>query len=51
MTNSIRVIENSLFWQNHVLKASKDQSQRERVKRAIIKLENELNRAKAIAKQ
>jgi hypothetical protein len=46
MTNSIRVIENSLHWQNYVLKASKDQTQRERVKQAIIKLKAELKQSK-----
>lgn len=45
--NSIHVIENSINWQKHVLANSKDPKQIERVKLAIIRLTNELNRAKA----
>jgi hypothetical protein len=45
--NSIRTLENSLYWQNHVLTHSKEQKQKERAKLAIIKLQNELNRARA----
>lgn len=42
--NSIKTLENSIYWQNHVLNTSKDPKQIERVKLAIIKLQNELNR-------
>lgn len=40
--NSIQVIENSLFWQRHVLRNTEDQKQKERALRAITKLEAEL---------
>lgn len=40
--NSIDTIEESLFWQYYVLKNTKDQKQKERVLRAITKLEAEL---------
>ena len=46
--NSIHVLENSLNWQRHVLAHSKDQKQIERVKLAIAKLQNEINRTKAL---
>ncbi len=45
--NSIHVLENSLFWQKHVLANSKDPKQKERVKRAIEMLQNEINRKRA----
>lgn len=39
---SLKVLENSLFWQRHVLKQSRDPVQIERVKRAIVKLESQI---------
>ena len=39
---SLKVLENSLFWQKQVLKQSRDPVQIERVKRAIIKLEAQI---------
>lgn len=45
--NSIHTLENSIYWQTHVFNHSKDPKQKERAKLAIIKLQNELNRARA----
>jgi hypothetical protein len=45
--NSPQTIEKSLFWQRYVLSHSKQPNQIERVKRAIEKLEAELNQARA----
>ena len=42
--NSASTIENSLYWQRVVLSASTDPKQRERVKRAIQKLTQELEK-------
>jgi hypothetical protein len=39
---SLKVLENSLFWQRHVLSQSRDPVQIERVKRAIVKLEAQI---------
>ena len=44
--NSASTIEKSLYWQRVVLNASTDPKQRERVKRAIEKLNAELNAIK-----
>jgi len=44
--NSIKTLENSLYWQNYVLNHSKDPKQKERVKMAIVRLQNEINRTK-----
>lgn len=44
--NTTETIEKSLFWQRYVLSHSKQPNQIERVKRAIEKLEAELNQAK-----
>ena len=44
--NSMATIEKSLYWQRVVLCASTDPKQRERVKRAIEKLNAELNAIK-----
>lgn len=38
-------IQNSIFWQKVVLKQSRDPVQIERVKRAIVKLEQQLKEA------
>lgn len=38
----IETLENSLFWQEYVLKQSKDPVQIERVRKAIAKLEKEM---------
>lgn len=46
--NSVKTLENNLFWQKHVLANSKDPKQKERVKLAIAKLQNEINRTKAL---
>lgn len=46
--NSIHTLENSIYWQKHILANSKDPKQKERAKLAIIKLQNELNRTRAI---
>tara|TARA_R110000868_G_C10621136_1_gene742305 strand:+ start:326 stop:463 length:138 start_codon:yes stop_codon:yes gene_type:complete len=42
-----QTIERSLFWQRVVLKQSRDPVQIERVKRAIVKLEQQLKEATA----
>jgi hypothetical protein len=39
---SLKVLENSLFWQKVVLKQSQNPAQIERVKRAIVKLEAQI---------
>jgi hypothetical protein len=39
---SLKTLENSLFWQQHVLKQSRDPVQIERVKRAIASLEAQI---------
>ena len=39
---SLKVLENSLFWQRQVLKQSQNPVQIERVKRAIVKLEAQI---------
>jgi len=44
--NSRAVIENSISWQKHILSHSHDPKQRERARRAIEKLEEELKQAK-----
>jgi len=44
--NSIKTLENSIFWQNYILTNSRDKAQQERAKRAIIKLEAELNQTR-----
>ena len=44
--NSISVLENSISWQKHILAHSQNQKQRERARRAIVKLEEELQQAK-----
>jgi hypothetical protein len=41
--NSAKTIETSIFWQRYVLNTSKDPKQVERVRRAIEKLQAELN--------
>ena len=43
---SLKVLENSLFWQRHVLKQSQNPVQIERVKRAIVKLEAQIKELK-----
>jgi hypothetical protein len=43
----IETLENSLFWQEYVLKQSKDPVQMERVKKAIAKLKKEMLDLKA----
>ena len=43
---SLKVLENSLFWQRHVLSQSRDPVQIERVKRAIVKLETQIKELK-----
>lgn len=43
MTNSIKVLENSLFWQQIVLNQSTNPKQIARVKQAITKLEAEIS--------
>ena len=45
--NKPSTIELSLYWQEYILRASKNPAQRERAKRAIIKLQAELERAYA----
>lgn len=40
--NNPKVIANSLYWQEYILKASRDPKQRERALRAIEKLKAEL---------
>jgi len=45
--NDPKTIEKCLFWQRYVLSHSKQPHQIERVKRAIEKLEAELNQARA----
>ena len=45
MTNSIETLETSIFWQKYVLKMTYDPVQKERVKRAIEKLEAQLAEA------
>jgi hypothetical protein len=42
MTNSLKTLENSLYWQKVVFKQSRDQKQKERVKARIDKLEAEI---------
>jgi hypothetical protein len=44
--NSIKVIENSLYWQQVVLKESRNPVQIVRVKKAIVKLEAQLSQLK-----
>ena len=44
--NSIKVIENSLYWQQVVLKESRNPVQIARVKKAIVKLEAQLSQLK-----
>ncbi len=39
---NIKTLENSLYWQQVVLKQSRDPVQKARVKQAIIKLENQI---------
>ena len=43
--NSIRTLETSLIWQRFILNKTTDPKQRERAKRAIAKLEEELQHA------
>jgi hypothetical protein len=43
--NTKKVLENSIYWQNHVLTNSKDPKQKERAKKAIEKLSNQLKEA------
>jgi len=45
--NSIRTLETSLIWQRFILNKTTDPKQRERAKRAIEKLETELQEALA----
>jgi len=45
--NSIRTLETSLIWQRFILNKTTDPKQRERAKRAIEKLEAELQQALA----
>ena len=45
MANSIRTLETSLIWQRFILNKTTDPKQRERAKRAIEKLETELQQA------
>ena len=42
MTNSLKTLENSLYWQKVVFKQSRNQKQKERVKARIDKLEAEI---------
>ena len=42
MTNSLKTLENSFYWQKVVFKQSRDQKQKERVKTRIDKLEAEI---------
>lgn len=44
--NSVEVLEKSLFWQVQVLNQSRKPDQRERAKRAIVKLMAEIKKAK-----
>jgi len=44
--NNIKVIENSLFWQQVVLKKSRNPIQIARVKKVIVKLEAQLSQLK-----
>jgi hypothetical protein len=44
--NNIKVIENSLYWQQVVLKQSRNPHQIARVKKAIVKLEAQLSQLK-----
>ena len=46
---SIKALENSIFWQNWVLKQSKDPVQRKRCVAAIERLMAELQKARATA--
>jgi len=43
--NAPSTLERSIYWQNHILKVSRDPAQQERARRALIKLENELKQA------
>lgn len=43
--NTRKALEHSIFWQEYVLKNSKDPVQKERVKAAIEKLRKELEEA------
>ena len=40
--NSIKVLENSIFWQEHVLKNSRDPKQKARCQEAILSLMQEI---------
>ena len=44
MTTTIKSLENSIYWQRVVLNQSKDQKQKERAKKAIQNLEEEIKR-------
>ena len=43
---SLKVLENSIYWQNVVLKQSKDPVQKERCKAAIERLQAQINAIK-----
>lgn len=43
--NARKTLENSIFWQKHVLTHSRDPKQKERASKAIEKLSNELKEA------
>jgi hypothetical protein len=45
---NIKILENSLYWQKVVLKQSRDPVQKARVKKAIIKLENQILLTKGV---
>ena len=44
--STLGAIENSLFWQKHVLANSKDQAQKRRAKAAIERLQAEIDQIK-----
>ena len=46
MSNSLKTLETSLYWQKVVLSQSKDPKQKERAKRAINKLTDEILKIK-----
>lgn len=45
--NQPSTLERSIYWQEYILRASKNPAQRERARRAIEKLQAELERAYA----
>jgi hypothetical protein len=46
MSTSLKTLENSIYWQNVVLKQSRDPKQIERVKAAIERLQAQINQLK-----